>query len=349
MSVSITSSVHPSERERTILKMVIEDYIETAHPVPSARLKQKFRIAWSPATIRSVLHTLDEVGLLDHVHVSSGKIPTDSGYRFYVEELMDKISESEIVKAQIVSELSAVAQNVDMILQITADTLARLSQLFGFAFLDLGSSTALTDLELIPMSSGRLLLVLGFESQHVKTAVLTISARVKESQLETITSVLRERLLGLSIGKIQSSIGDRLKNDEVYSSDLVQVIVKNARSYFAPSESPRILISQKDYLLQNPEFSDTDTVQSIVSVLDDSATLMKSISEVLPDVDQTTLSIGKENPESALRHCSVVTRRFELGSVTGHLGVIGPTRMSYRDIYALVSTLSRTIPSLVDD
>lgn len=140
MSTTVTSSVRPTDRERTILKMVIEDYIVTAHPVPSARLKQKFHVNWSPATIRSVLHTLDEAGLLDHVHVSSGKIPTDSGYRFYVEELMDRVSESGRLKATIVNELLAVARNVDKILEITADTLARVSRLFGFAFLDLGTS-----------------------------------------------------------------------------------------------------------------------------------------------------------------------------------------------------------------
>ncbi|MFQ6676555.1 MAG: heat-inducible transcriptional repressor HrcA, partial [Fidelibacterota bacterium] len=302
MSTTVTSSVRPTDRERTILKMVIEDYIETAHPVPSARLKQKFHVNWSPATIRSVLHTLDEAGLLDHVHVSSGKIPTDSGYRFYVEELMDRVSESGRLKATIVNELLAVARNVDKILEITADTLARVSRLFGFAFLDLGTSAVLTDLELVPLSSGQLLLVLGFESRHVKTVVLTISARIRESQLETITSVLRERLLGLSIGQIQSSIGERLQDDEVFSSEL-QVIVKNARAYFSPAESPRILISQKDFLLENPEFSDKEEVQSLVSVLDDSRALLKSVSGTSPQREETQLSIGKENREAALRHC----------------------------------------------
>lgn len=329
--------------------MVIEDYIETAHPVPSGRLKTKFHILWSSATIRSVLHGLEEAGFLDHIHVSSGKVPTDSGYRFYVEELMGRISESESLKAQINTELAAVAENVDKILQITANSLARISRLFGFAFLDLGSAAVLTDLELVSLSSGKLLMVLGFESQQVKTVVLTVSARVKESQLEAVTSVLREKLLGLTIGDIQTSIGERLKDDEVYSSELVQVIVKNAGIYFSPSDSPRILISQKDFLLQHPEFSGKEDVKSIVSVLDDSQALLHCISGALPEGDQTQLSIGRENAEAAFRNCSVVTRRFELGNIAGLLGIIGPTRMEYRNIYTLVSTFSLTIPSLFND
>lgn len=327
----------PTDRERDILKLVVEDYIQTASPVPSVRLKERFNIELSPASIRNTLHALEEAGFLGHVHTSSGRVPTDFGYRFYVDELIDLISGTEKIKSRMMEELTTVALNVDEILQLAANALAQISNLFGFAYLSSNRNAKLTDLDLVSLSSGYMLLILGFQSDQIKTVVLNVAVDVRHSHMETVASVLRERLVGLTIQEIRQTIAERLKDQEIYSNEIVQVIIDNAEVYFSNSTTDTVFTSQKDYLLEKPEFSSTGKMQSIVTALDDDSLLVRS----LPATDskgETEVVIGSENRSAALQDCSVVAGTFEHGELVGRLGIIGPTRMSYRDAQLLVNT-----------
>jgi len=327
----------PTDRERDILKLVVEDYIQTASPVPSKRLKERFNVALSPASIRNTLHALEEEGFLDHVHTSSGRVPTDFGYRFYVDELIDLISGTEKIKSRMMEELSTVALNVDEILQVAANALAQISNLFGFAYLSSNRNAKLTDLDLVSLSSGYMLLILGFQSDQIKTVVLNVAVDVRDSHMETVASVLRERLVGLTIQEIRQTIAERLKDQDIFSNEIVQVIIDNAEVYFSTLSTNTIFTSQKDYLLQNPEFNSAGKMQSIVTALDDDLLLVQS----LPAADskgETEVVIGSENRSAAFQNCSVVAGTFEHGELVGRLGIIGPTRMSYRDAQLLVNT-----------
>lgn len=336
----------PTLREQAILKMVIEDYIKTATPVPSRRLKEKFGIQWSPATIRKALHTLEDTGFLDHIYTSSGRVPTDYGYRFYVDELMDTAEESGQLKSRIMKELSAVASSVEKLIEVTANCLAEISRMFGFVLLDSNRNARLTDIQLVRLSSGSVLLVLGFQSDQIRTVALNLSVEVKVSHIDAVASILRERLLGLTIDTIQRTISERLKDQSVYDSEIVQVLIENREDYFSPFEGRYIFTSQKDYLLGHPEFRDSEIVHSIVSTLDNHDALANSVwnSEA---TEQTRTFIGQENVATALQSCSVVTKQISCGDLLGELGVIGPTRMSYRDVHTLVETLSRVVYQLL--
>ena len=347
MSASSITTV-PPDREQSILKLVIEDYIETALPVPSRRLREKFHLSFSPASIRRVLHTLECAGLLDHIHTSSGRVPTDLGYRFYVDELMDPPQESEALENQIMAELLSVNRSVDQLVQITADFLARISKSFGFVLLDSNRRGKLTDLELIPLSSGRVLLVLGFQSDQIKTVVLDVSLDVKASHIDTVATVLRERLVGLTIDEIQMTIGQRLEDQAVYQSEIVQILVENPEDYFSTPESQYMSTSQKDLLLQHPEFSSSVSIQSIVSALDDEIFLVNSVPRRVKN-DKTDIRIGKENPDSALQSCSVVSRNFASGEFKGLLAIIGPTRMFYQEVCTVVNALSSVMSQFLHD
>lgn len=335
----------PTEREQAILKMVIEDYIETATPVPSRRLKEKFHISWSPATIRKTLHALECTGLLNHIHTSSGRVPTDYGYRFYVDELMEEVKESKILKKQIMTDLSAVASSVEKLIQVTANCLAEVSTLFGFVLLESNRRARLEDLQLVPLSSGSVLLVLGFQSHQIRTVVLNPQVKVKESHIETVASVLKERLCGLTIENIQRTIGERLQDRSIYDSEIVQILIGNLEKYFSPLETQQVCTSQKDFLLKHPEFRESGRVASIVSALDNEETLISCLSgSARPN--KTLTFIGRENPSRDFRNCSVISRPFSYGGAAGHLGIIGPTRLSYRDVFGLVETFSNVILKL---
>lgn len=342
MKANITK---PPNRAREILKMVIEDFVRTAHPVASKRLKEEYSIELSAASIRNTLHSLEEVGLLGHIHTSSGRIPTDFGYRYYVDELLESKMASESMQQIAMDELAAASSNVERLFQITANSLAQLNHLFGFAILSANSQSKLTDLDLVKLSSGQVLLVVGFKSEKVKTVLLNLSMGIKDSLVEMVASILRERLVGLTVSEIIKTIGDRLRDQSLFDNEIIQVIIENVEDYFPISTEDEIFSSAKDQLWQHPEFSEPDDMQSMIATLDNSEAIRKSVN-LSNESEGLTIAIGSENPDHSMQSCSVVTKSIVLGENSASFGVIGPTRMNYAEVLTALNLFSSTIDKL---
>ncbi|MEE2876984.1 MAG: heat-inducible transcriptional repressor HrcA [Candidatus Neomarinimicrobiota bacterium] len=337
-----------TDRDRTILKIVVEDFVQTAHPVASKRLKDEYSLHLSPASIRNTLHGLEEAGFLGHLHTSSGRVPTDTGYRFYVDELLGSPVPSSSVQRIAMKELAAASSNADRLLQITANSLGQLSNLFGFAVLEAEEDSELTDLDLVKLSSGQVLMVVGFKSEKVQTVLLNLSLEIKDSLIDMINSLLKERLVGLTVSEITGTIADRLRGQVVFDSELVQVIIENAEEYFAISSENGVFVSSKDQLWQHPEFSSPSDMRIMMRALDNSETIRVSASLPSKD-DETILAIGGENPTGAMHDCSVVTRAVGVGEKEViSFGVIGPTRMNYGEVISVLDVFATTITRLKD-
>ena len=317
-----------SSRGRTILKMVIEDFVRTAHPVASKRLKDKYNIELSSASIRNTLHSLEEVGLLNHIHTSSGRIPTDIGYRYYVDELLELTEPTPSMKKIAMDELLAASSNIDRLLQITANSVAQVSNLFGFALLSAEVRSELTDLNLVKLSSGQILMVVGF--------------------IDTIGSVLRERLVGLNVLEIIETIGDRLKDQRHFDNEIIQVLIQNAHEYFRISEDDQIFVSGKDQLWEHPEFSDPSEMMTMMKMLDNSETIKMS-AKIPSDLSHSTIAIGSENPADFMEGCSVAARSINIGFDSISFGIIGPKRMNYGEVVTVLDLYADTIDGLNDD
>ncbi len=341
------STTKATDRDRTILKMVVEDFVQTAHPVASKRLKDEYSLNLSPASIRNTLHGLEEAGLLSHLHTSSGRVPTDIGYRFYVDELLQSMAPSNSIRLIAMKELTAASSNVDRLLQITANSLAQLSNLFGFAVLEEEEESELTDLDLVKLSSGQVLMVVGFKSEKVRTVLLNLSLEIKDSLIDMINSLLKERLIGLTVSEITETISYRLEGQSLLDSELVQVIIENADEYFSVSPEDEVYVSSKDHLWQQPEFSDPLEMQMIMDTLDSAETI--KISASLPsEADETILAIGGENQTDAMHHCSVVTRAIKNGKRSISFGVIGPMRMNYGEVISVMEVFAETMNRIKD-
>ncbi len=342
--IELTMLEKYTDRERSILKIVIEDFIRTAAPVASVRLKESYDLEISPASIRNTLHHLEKVGYLEHLYTSSGRVPTDSGYRLYVNELMGAPNDLTKEVSLIMKELAEVSHSVEEILQVSADALAELSRLFGFIVWSSTGESILTDLELLKLSTGKLLLILGFEYSSIESVMLDITTEVKESHLDLIRSILRERLLGLKEEELRKSVSERLKDSEVSDSEIIRNVMENAHTYFRVSDKTVLSTSSKERLLANPEFRDSEEMQAIVAALDDEHVITRSIEKL----GCTNVSIGSENLEAALRRCSFVISQFGGDSFIGHLGVLGPTRLDYRKVQGLVNSFSNYLPTVID-
>src|SRR5256712_3675457 len=257
-----------NDRERQVLEAVIETYVQTAEPAGSRTIARRFRIGLSAATIRNTMSDLEEKGYLYHPHTSAGRIPTDLAYRVYVNSLMHpprvSASESHHIREELVSERNA----VDQILARAAQVLGVLTKELGVAAGPTLDEAVLERLELLQVSSERLLLVLTLQSGAVRTIFVEVPAELAADAVQHVTVVLNERLAGLTLKEIRATLADRLRDaapDEPGSSELLNIFVQEAEDLFdVPSGAVHLGSTQP--LAEQPEFSTRERLQGLLDV-----------------------------------------------------------------------------------
>ncbi|MBC8402718.1 MAG: heat-inducible transcription repressor HrcA [Candidatus Marinimicrobia bacterium] len=327
-------NIHLNERERLILKATIEDYIETMHPIGSNYLKTCHHFTFSPATIRNTLAQLEQKGLLTHPHTSSGRIPTDSGYRYFVDELLDKSNINVDECRAIEQSLVQVADNVDELMQAAASMLAQVSRMFGVVMIRHYQESILKDIELVALSSERVMMVLAMKSGLIRSITLNLKVRVNHKMLESVTVILKERLLDLSLKEIQQTINERLRDTEIYEHEVVQILINDPIHHFSNTQNSIIYQSTLIPLLEQPEFQDVGILQKTIIALD-SQRMMEYLSEQIGD-ERNSIFIGNENENINLDHCSLISSRFNSNDLMGQLVILGPTRISYQNILMIL-------------
>ena len=212
-----------NEREASILLALVECYINNCSPISSQLIKNSFDFNISSATIRNTMALLEEKGFLTHLHTSGGRIPTDLGYRYYVNNLNFSNEIDSELSNFIEYELKIINNNVDDLLGATAIMLSKISKMFGVVSISGYQSSILTDIELISIHGNRVMLVLAMDTGLVKSIVLNLKINISSHLISKITLVLKESLVGCSLQEIQSTIIGRLSDTEMYDHELVPV------------------------------------------------------------------------------------------------------------------------------
>jgi len=333
-----------TERDCAILKATIEDYIDNYHPIGSQFLKRRHMFPFSPATIRNSLAKLESLGLLTHVHTSSGRIPTDAGYRFYVDTLIEHTSLPSNIYNNVINELTKVANNVDELMQATAEMLAKLSHLFGVVVVSDVEQSRLTDIELVPLASDRVMMVLAMTSGLIRSVVLNLEISVDNKQLSLVTSILKERLVGLSLGEIQNTFRERLHDTDVYDHEIIQILLRHPRSHFSIEEERMVYTSPYNQLLSYPEFQEVEVLRNTLTALDSHYFVQFLSTHTGPGTEYTL--IGEETEDDLLKHCSVLTARFSIDEITGQLAVLGPTRLPYNQVKSILGNFAEILANV---
>jgi len=324
-----------------ILKTTIEDFISAGVPISSQKLHNRYFHSISSATIRNTLATLEKKGLLKHMHTSSGRLPTDSGYRYYVDTLIPD-NTSMIDEYDNVSErLSAVADNLEDLLQATALMLGKISRLFGVVLVSRQQRSILTDIELVQMASDRVMVVLALKSGFIRSVVLNLDLAIKDSVLKIINQVLKDRLLGLSLDEIQDTILDRMMETDVYDHEIVQVLIQNSDKHFVISGDKLIYTSSFSQLLDYPEFHEIERLQTLMPLFNEES--LEGYFDKYLIADSENLLIGEEMGDSNFTDCSIVTNPFGNASIRGQMAVLGPTRLPYEQIKTILTNFTEII------
>ena len=340
-----------TERERRVLEAVIQSYVETAQPAGSSAIARKFGLGVSPATIRNTMSDLEEKGLLFHPHTSAGRVPTDVAYRIYVNSLMPMHAKPTKEHDQLSARISTGGSAVESILRRAAQSLGVITQELGVALGPRLETSIVERIDLVKLSSERLLVALTLSGGAVRTIFVESRAEMADVAVAEVTRVLNERIAGLTLREVRTSLADRLRDTGPTpdAADLLNIFIEEGEQLFesATHRDDDVLLGQPSLLAEQPEFSSVDNMRKLVALTETRehlADLLRNRSET-PGI---TISIGNEHRDPKLENFTVVTAQYRSGAVTGVIGVIGPTRMPYDKVISLVTHTSRLLTDLLD-
>jgi heat-inducible transcriptional repressor len=341
-----------NERERRILEAVIQTYVETAQPAGSRSLAHKFGLGVSPATIRNTMSDLEEKGYLFHPHASAGRVPTDVAYRVYVDSLIPIKPATANERRRLSAQIAAGGSAVEAILRRAAQSLGVITQELGIALGPTLENATLEHVELIKLSSERLLVALTLSAGAVRTIFVDVRSEIADAAIAEVTRVLNERLAGLTMRQIRSSLGDRLRDvgPTRDATDLLNVFIEEGEQMFdsALESDDSVLLGQASVLAEQPEFASIDNMRKLVALTE----TREKLGELLRRRSGTTgvsISIGNEHDDPKLSNFTLVTASYNAGPLTGVIGVIGPTRMPYDKVISLVTHTSELVTDLLKE
>lgn len=342
-----------TERERRVLEAVIETYVQTAEPAGSRTIAKRHRLGLSPATIRNTMSDLEEKGYLYHPHTSAGRIPTDLAYRVYVDFLMRPPRVAPDQAQHLRGALEGQRSAVEAILSRAAQVLGVLTNELGVAVSPTIEEAVLERLDLLQVSSERLLLVLALKSGAVRTIFVEVPVELAPEAVRQVTVVLNERLAGLTLKEIRATLADRLRDagaSEPGSSELLNIFVQEADDLFEvpmPHTGP-VHLGSTQQLAGQPEFSTRAQLQGLLEVTERRDLLRDALTSRGGRGEGLTITIGQEHADTRLAPFTLVTSTYRCGPLSGVIGVMGPTRMAYDKIAALVNHTSQLVGELLE-
>jgi len=335
-----------SDRQKLILGIIIDDYIESAEPVGSRTISKRADVGYSPATIRNEMSDLEELGYLEQPHTSSGRVPSNKGYRYYVDHLMKikpfqptEMYQMKLILHEKIQEAEYAFQQVAMIL----------SNLTSYTVIALGPEiykANLKHLQLIPLNDQTAVAIIVTNTGYVENKTVALPPNLPVSEIEKFINMFNHKLSGVPLyqlkSKLYNELGQELSHYISRYEELIQMI-EEVVSQESDSEN-RIFKSGAVNILNQPEFRDVSKVKTILELLDETPLLAKLFSQ-LPNGIQ--VKIGSENNMEAIQNCSLITASYTVnGESIGTIGILGPTRMEYGNVISVLNYLSKDLAGI---
>jgi heat-inducible transcriptional repressor len=336
-----------SGRELRILQNLVNHYIQTADPVGSRVIANKFRMGLSPATIRNTMQDLEELGLIRQPHTSAGRVPTDTGYRVFVDMLLKPEPLNDAEKAKIKGMLDNSNKGLDAILSQASKVLGEITNQLGITITPRFEEGILSKIDLIPVAEGRLLVVVAVRSGLARTILMEVESEIETEELRLMEQVLNERLSGLTLGHVRKTLNERLA-DTPCSPRLIKLFLDSSAIIWSEQGEEKLHFTGTDKLIVQPEFADRARLTEFLKVLEDRKELIEFI-ETKSIGEGIVITIGTENPIEEIKNCSLVISKYQTGKVSGTIGVIGPTRMPYSKLVSIVEYTAKSLNESLSD
>lgn len=323
------------DRKRKILQAIIEDYINTAEPIGSRTIARKYELGISPATIRNEMADLEFLGFLEQPHTSAGRIPSAKGYRFYVDCLLSphQISENDV--AMIHNWFQSKARRLDEVFQETAKVLSRMTRNISLVSAPQVARCAFKYLQFLPFDAQRAVVVIVTDTGLIENKLMEIPEGTTFTDLQRIADVLNNSLSGLSFDQIRNPLLTEIKRLIVPDPTVVTNALDIVRQVLFGEKQKKVYLGGTTQLLSQPEFRDVERVKGLLTILEEEKVLNDILSP--GGKDGILVTIGGENKYSGIQDCSMVQATYRVdGQVIGTIAILGPTRMEYARIMAVL-------------
>lgn len=338
------------KRKITILKAIINSYIDNAEAVGSRTISKKYELGVSPATIRNEMSDLEEMGFLIQPYTSSGRIPTDKAYRYYVDDLWKKLLGSSNTNInQLRNIIEEKANEMDSVFKNSVRILSQFTKYTSFIVAPQLKQSTIKRIQLVPITDKKVLLVLVLQSNIVKQVVLNLNSPIPSDQMDKISTSLSEKLNGYKLGDIDTikdSLIQELYHLKESSSESIIEMLPFLIDQVGKLEDINVYSDGLTNILDLPEYNDVVKAREFISFVEDKECLAKLFQ--VTGGNDISISIGSENEHKELRDCSLITATYKLnGKLIGKIGVIGPTRMDYSNVISTVKSISQAMNEII--
>lgn len=334
------------ERKKKILRAIVQDYISTAEPIGSRTISRKFDLGISPATIRNEMADLEELGLLEQPHTSAGRVPSDAGYRYFVDCLMEPLRITEEERGIIERET---AKRISEIQEVITHTSKLLSQLTNLTSIVLGPQKgkgAFNQMHFLPYQPGQAIMVVVKENGAVENHIVEIGESITVEELQHIASVFNQKMRGQTLTQVKKGLLHEIYSELTKQRSMIDNALAMLETILGDEEEKeRIYLGGTLNMLNQPEFRDLDKVKSLFKVFEEDDRLKKLIH---PGQEGLSVTIGGENTLKEFQDCSVISATYRVnGETIGAVGVLGPTRMDYAKAMAIVDFMTRSLSEIL--
>ena len=334
-----------TERKKKVLRSVVDLYIRTAEPVGSKAITALPDMKYSSATIRNEMADLTAMGYLEQPHTSAGRIPSASGYRLYVDELMMdyrlSIDETKSINTAIEEKM----QRVDKMVEKMAKLVSQATNLPAISAASRSGSARVQHFELVQSGKGSIILVLMLEGDQVVNKLIKLPVSLTEMDLKLLSAVLNASMTDLSLEDFTAELMEKVMRSAGAAAPLVPVILDFTQETLKNHGSTNMAVFGQSRLLGLPEYQDVNKAQRVMASIDEDA--LSNLPAVMQNANGTKVLVGPENVADELKDSSVVMTKFDIGDgMQGMIGVVGPTRMDYAQVTARLSYFAESLSKM---
>jgi len=337
-----------SQRSRQILEAIVEDYIATAEPVGSSAVARRHALSLSSATVRNVMASLEELGLLASPHTSAGRIPTDKGFRFYVDSLVGLRNITHSEKKEILKRCRETGGNLTDLLREASRTLSSLSNYTGIVVAPRLTTGLFRQIEFVKLGPRRILAILVTCTGDVQNRMIEVEQEFCSDDLVRMANYLNSMLEGLTISQVREKLVTEMELEKNRYDQLMAGALTLSRQAL-PDEQDEVYIAGQSRIFEQPEFNDVSKMREIFQAFEEKSRLVQLLGNCM-HAQGVQIFIGSETPLKEIAGMSLITSTYMSGANTvGLMGVIGPTRMGYSSVIPIVDYTAQLISRLLKE
>jgi heat-inducible transcriptional repressor len=337
------------ERNRRVLQAVIDSYIEGGTPIGSTVLVKRFDFGVSSATLRNIMAELEELGYLTHPHTSAGRIPTDRGYRYYIDSLISIQNDAdEIIESQIRKTPALHGEDLHDLMEEASRFLATLSHCAGVVLAPSEFEANYKHIEFVRLRGKQVLIIFVTATGIVQNKLIELDESIRQQDLNRFSAYLDEELEHGTLAEVRQRLIKKLEEEKFLFMQLMEETFRASREVHE-RESEKVYIDGASQILESPEFATVDKMKALLKAFEDKYKLLRLLDRSAA-ARGIKVFIGSENPYFEMQGCSMVVSSYEAGpNVVGTLGVIGPTRMQYKQVIQVVDYTAKLLSKLLGE